>query len=111
MPKRERERIHDNSGIVRSALTVASWGVLGGAAGQLLELAFPDWVPAHWVAAGAGSLAAALAGVGIFRAYLRTPNATLASQLREANRLFKNGQLSKREYEHLRTVIIRNCSL
>src|SRR5215467_5670828 len=111
MPKREREKTHEDPGIVRRALTVASWGVLGGAAGQLLELAFPDWVPAHWAAAGIGSLAAALAGVGIFRAYLRTPSATLASQLREANRLFKNGQLSKREYEHLRTVIIRKYTL
>jgi len=105
------EKTHENPGILRSALTIASWGVLGGAAGQLLELAFPDWLPAHWVAAGIGSLAAALAGVAIFRAYQRPPSATLASQLREANRLFKNGQLSKREYEHLRTVIVRNYSL
>src|SRR5262245_7622361 len=108
MAKREvEEKIHHNDGFLRRSFTVASWGVVGGAAGHMFELAFPSLIPAHWVAAGAGSLLAALGGAGIFRAYRRTPGAILAGQLREANRLFKNGQLSKREYEHLRTTIIR----
>ena len=111
MAKREgEEKSRDNNGILRRAFTVASWGILGGAAGHILELAFPGWLPAHWVAAGIGGLSAALAGVGIFRAYRRSPGVVLASQLREANRLFKNGQLSKREHEHLRGSIIRNYS-
>jgi hypothetical protein len=112
MAKREgAERTHEHDGVIRRALTVISWGILGGAAGQMFEIAFPDWFPAHWVALGAGGLAAALAGAGIFRAYRHNPGALLASQLREANRLFKNGQLSKREYEHIRATIIRQTSL
>jgi hypothetical protein len=108
MAKREgEEKAGNTDGVVRRAFTVVSWGVLGGAAGQILELAFPGWLPTHWVAAGAGSLSAALAGVGIFRAYRRSPGAILGGQLREANRLFKDGQLSKREFEHLRASIIR----
>ena len=111
MAKREgEEKVHDTDGIIRRSLTVASWGVVGGAAGHMFELAFPALIPAHWVAAGAGSLLAALGGAGIFRAYRRSPGAILAGQLREANRLFKDGQLSKREYEHLRASIIRQYS-
>jgi hypothetical protein len=99
------ERAH--GGITRRLLTLASWGVLGGAAGHMFELGFPALLPAHWVAAGAGSLLAALGGAGVFRAYRRSPGAVLAGQLREANRLFKDGQLSRREYEQLRASIIR----
>jgi hypothetical protein len=73
----------------------------------MFELGFPTLLPAHWVAAGAGSLLAALGGAGVFRAYRRSPGAVLAGQLREANRLFKDGQLSRREYEQLRASIIR----
>lgn len=112
MAKREWvEKTHDNSGVLRRVLTVVSWGILGGAAGQMFELAFPDWLPVHWVAVGVGSLSAALAGAGIFRAYRRAPGSVLASQLREANRLFKNGQLSRREHEHLRATIIRQSNI
>ena len=109
MAKRDgEEKTRGNSGgFLRRAFTVASWGVLGGAAGQILELAFPGWLPTHWFAAAVGGLSGALAGVGIFRAYRRSPGAVLASQLREANRLFKDGQLSKREFEQLRGSIIR----
>jgi len=99
------EKVRD--GITRRVLTLAAWGTLGAAAGHMFELAFPALLPAHWVAAGAGSLLAALGGASVFRAYRRSPGAILAGQLREANRLFKDGQLSKREFEHLRASIIR----
>lgn len=104
------EKEGTNDGVTRKAFVAASWGVLGGAAGQVLDLAFPGWLPTHWLAASAGSLSAALAGVGIFRVYRPSPVSVLASQLRRANRLFKNGQLSKREYEQLRVAIIRKYS-
>jgi hypothetical protein len=106
MAKPESEE-KTRDGITRRVLTLASWGVLGAAVGHMFELAFPALIPAHWVAAGAGSLLAALGGAGVFRAYRRSPGALLAGQLREANRLFKDGQLSKREFEHLRASIIR----
>jgi hypothetical protein len=104
-------RIGVTANVALKAGTVTAWGAIGTALGQLVAWGVPSLRPnAVAISTTLSALFAALAGIGILGTVKRSPLKDLATDLREADRLFIKGLIDEHEYRALRASVIRKHS-